>query len=302
MQSFYSNGKLLLTGEYFVLNGAESLAVPTKYGQQLHIRTIDEPLLKWNSYNVNKQVWFAAEFETKNWTVKKSSDGKIAETLQKILKTARKYNPGFLKSNGAVAETFLNFPRNWGLGTSSTLINNIARWAKVDSYRLLFESFGGSGYDIACAQNNQPVLYRLVNSIPSATPVHFNPVFKENLYFVHLNRKQSSKEAIAGFRKKNTADSGLIKTISEISKKVIKAQHLSEFEELIKQHEALTGSTLGQKPVQERLFNDYFGQTKSLGAWGGDFILATGNAETPRYFIQKGYSTVIPYTKMVRQD
>ena len=34
---FYSNGKLLMTGEYFVLNGALSLALPTVYGQYLEI-------------------------------------------------------------------------------------------------------------------------------------------------------------------------------------------------------------------------------------------------------------------------
>ena len=34
-QKFYGNGKLLLTGEYFVLDGALSLALPTKFGQNL---------------------------------------------------------------------------------------------------------------------------------------------------------------------------------------------------------------------------------------------------------------------------
>jgi mevalonate kinase len=29
--NFYSNGKLLLTGEYLVLDGAKSLALPTKF-------------------------------------------------------------------------------------------------------------------------------------------------------------------------------------------------------------------------------------------------------------------------------
>jgi len=33
MASFYSNGKLLITGEYLVLDGAKALALPTKYGQ-----------------------------------------------------------------------------------------------------------------------------------------------------------------------------------------------------------------------------------------------------------------------------
>ena len=32
-QTFYSNGKLLITGEYVVLDGAKALALPTKFGQ-----------------------------------------------------------------------------------------------------------------------------------------------------------------------------------------------------------------------------------------------------------------------------
>lgn len=40
MISFKSNGKLLLTGEYLVLDGAVALALPTKMGQ---IMTV-EPL------------------------------------------------------------------------------------------------------------------------------------------------------------------------------------------------------------------------------------------------------------------
>ena len=35
--------------------------------------------------------------------------------------------------NGFKVTTKLDFPKNWGLGTSSTLINNIAQWAQVDA-------------------------------------------------------------------------------------------------------------------------------------------------------------------------
>ena len=42
---FYSNGKLLITGEYFVLNGALSLALPTVYGQHLEINDNDSNII-----------------------------------------------------------------------------------------------------------------------------------------------------------------------------------------------------------------------------------------------------------------
>ena len=34
-KEFYSNGKLLITGEYLVLDGAKAFALPTKFGQNL---------------------------------------------------------------------------------------------------------------------------------------------------------------------------------------------------------------------------------------------------------------------------
>ena len=37
-QTFYSNGKLLITGEYVVLDGAKALALPTKFGQSLLVK------------------------------------------------------------------------------------------------------------------------------------------------------------------------------------------------------------------------------------------------------------------------
>ena len=75
--------------------------------------------------------------------------------------------------------------------------------------------------------------------------------------------------------------------------------HLRSGAQILAQHEALVAATLGMEPVQTALFPDFPGQTKSLGAWGGDFILATGNEHTPDYFVKKGFKTVIPYREMV---
>ncbi len=49
-QTFYSNGKLLLTGEYLVLDGAKALALPTKMGQNLQVVTHDKPTISWKSF------------------------------------------------------------------------------------------------------------------------------------------------------------------------------------------------------------------------------------------------------------
>ncbi len=196
-------------------------------------------------------------------------------------------------------KTNLTFPRNWGLGSSSTLINSIASWAKVDAFKLLWNSFKGSGYDIACAQNNTPIFYQIENKEPVVQQVVFNPSFKENLFFVHLNKKQDSKEGIAKFRESNINFDQQIKRISAISDAFLNTNSLEAFESLIVEHERIISSIVKLKPVKEKLFPDYFGEIKSLGAWGGDFVLATGNSETPEYFKNKGFETILAYSEMI---
>ncbi len=318
-KSFYSNGKLLLTGEYAVLDGALSLAVPTKFGQSLSVKEVDSKELLWKSWDEKRKIWFETTFDASSpehtpreqsslfpsfdyiSAQHKSRKGKaITETLSKILREAQKLNPEFLKhSKGYAIETNLTFPRDWGLGSSSTLINNIAQWAEVDAYRLLWNAFSGSGYDIACAQNNNPILYRLKNGKPDTTEVDFNPPFQDQLYFIHLNKKQDSREGIATYRKKDFDNEKLVRQVSEITRKTVSCKILSEFDTLMMEHETLLSQILQMSTVKESLFPDFKGAIKSLGAWGGDFILATGNKETPSYFKSLGYDTVLPYGQMV---
>jgi mevalonate kinase len=308
MQKFYSNGKLLLTGEYVVLDGATSLALPTTFGQDLVVQSIKEPLLIWESYDERGITWFQAEFrmsdlrivsETFNSETDNSKET-LAISLQKIVLHAQKMNPKFLNSKtGFHIKTNLSFPRNWGLGTSSTLIHNIASWAEVDPYELLFASFGGSGYDIACAQNDTPISYQLKDKKPIVKPINFKPIFSDQLYFVHLNVKQNSRSGIKKYREFDGDKENVIQDISTITDEMVNCDNLSEFERMLKAHEQIISKVIHNKPIQELVFKDYFGQTKSLGAWGGDFILATGNQDTPAYFKEKGFETVVSYKDII---
>jgi hypothetical protein len=79
-------------------------------------------------------------------------------------------------------------------------------------------------------------------------------------------------------------------------------QTLEEFDELMEEHEELVQSVLKQPRAKERLFSDYWGTVKSLGAWGGDFVLVTSNEpeeKTRQYFAEKGFDTVIAYDEMI---
>ena len=306
--NYYSNGKLLLTGEYLVLDGAKSLAVPTKLGQDLIVKKIKEPQIIWGSFTHSGECWFEAVFDLPKLRLvsctfnskKEGSAEFIAETLLEILEQAKKLNPSFLKSDeGFVVKTELSFPRDWGLGSSSTLINSIATWAKVDAFQLLWNSFKGSGYDIACAQNNSPIFYQIKDKKPMVEQVKFNPSFKENLFFVHLNQKQDSKKGIAKFRASGDDFSSQIKKISGISDEFLTATSIEKFNNLIVEHEQIISAIIKLKPIKEKLFSDYFGEIKSLGAWGGDFVLATGNKNTPAYFKNKGFETILSYSEMI---
>lgn len=307
-KKYYSNGKLLITSEYLVLDGAKALAIPTKFGQDLVVENIKESSLIWESFDSENNCWFSAEFRVPDLRIvnetfdAKTEDSKesIAKTLQNILVVAKQMNPNFLSSNGGfIVKTNLGFPRNWGLGTSSTLINNIAQWAKIDAFALLQNSFGGSGYDIACAQNETPITYQLVNDNPKVEAVDFNPNFKDDLFFVHLNIKQDSKKGIKRYKDKRGDIISEIARISEITDKMIACNLLIEFEKLIVEHEQIISEIILNKPIKEILFPDYFGAIKSLGAWGGDFVLVTGNQDTPAYFKQKEFETIIPFKDMV---
>ena len=194
-KTFYSNGKLLITGEYVVLDGALALALPTKMGQNLIVENGFDKKIIWKSYDFDKSIWFDDTILFSDITSKKSFENNtVKTTLVEILHESYKLNSSFIhKSEGYIVATNLTFPKFWGLGTSSTLINNIANWLQIDAFTLLQNAFGGSGYDIACAQNDSAILYQLVNEKPIVASISFNPIFKDNIYFVYLNKKQNSK-------------------------------------------------------------------------------------------------------------
>lgn len=299
-QEFYSNGKLLLSGEYAVLDGAKAWAMPTKFGQYLRVSQNDSRLLTWKSIDDKGTLWFEAVYQIEPLLELSCSDKDTSETLLKILYEAKKLNPKFLTvSKGLEIETKLTFPRNWGLGSSSTLLNSIADWAQIDAYQLLWNAFSGSGYDIACAKTNSPILYQLKNGVSAVRKINTKPSFYNSLFFVYLNKKRNSRDAIKGYRQSEFDKPILVDRISALTLEMATCSQLNEFEQLMERHEAVLSEALGIPTVKEELFPDYQGSIKSLGAWGGDFILATGTKESLDYFHKKGYDTVLSFQEMI---
>ena len=321
MSHYQAHGKFLLTGEYLVLKGALALALPLKLGQSLDVSLADTDThrLHWIAQQPDKP-WFSVIFDTNTLEPISTDDPAKAEKLASILKAVRQLKPTAFYGGDIRFRTHLDFNPEWGLGSSSTLIANLARWADVNPYELLKLTFGGSGYDIACATVERPIYYQVKTEVPepevaerrrsiegptpTVVPINFNPPFADHFYFIYQGQKQSSSKEIKAFlAKANPVDLQKdIEAVSEISLAVPKCQSLDEFAMLMQCHERIISRCIGQEPVQKH-FPDFEGVLKSLGAWGGDFILAAtkwDENQVRAYFKGKGLDVVFGYNDLVR--
>ena len=302
---FRANGKVLISGEYLVMDGALALGLPLTLGQSMSIKESTGCHIIWESFLPDGRKWFSGKFDLFGFEVVKSTDAKIAETLTHIFEETVRLNSDFLsKWKKYTITTHLDFNPDWGLGSSSTLISCLADWAEVDAFELLKNTFGGSGYDIACAKASGPILYQIQEDQISVDPAHFSPSFSDQLYFIHLGNKQNSRQEIKKYKRKKVKTTQ-IEEISEISKSLCEVDSLSLFEELINNHEHLVSEILDRPSVGKEMFSDYWGEIKSLGAWGGDFVMVTSDrpeADTRAYFDQKGLQTIINYDSITFKE
>ena len=296
MKKFKANGKLLLTGEYLILDGALSLATPCEFGQDLHFSETNNNIINWKSFDYKNQEWFNASFNCENFELKHTSNKETFDWLIIVIQNAISISKTQNFSGGEI-KTYLEFPNNWGLGSSSTIISNVAQLYNINPFDLHFKCSNGSGYDIACATSDEPVTYQLVNEKPQYNSIAWYPEFSEELFFIHLNTKQNSHNEVIRYRKIKK-DKRSIKEISDLTSEIIKCNNLNEFEEILLEHEKIIGYCIGDKPIKEKYFSGYDGAIKSLGAWGGDFILATRNQI--KYFQNKGLNTILPFDKMIK--
>ena len=298
MKYFHSNGKLLISGEYLVLDGALSLALPCKFGQYLNFTEDSNGTLEWISKDMNDIIWFTAYFEAKTLKVLKTSNYNTVKWVKKILEFCNK-NSLTNKSLQGKIECKLEFPNNWGLGSSSTLLNNLASLYEVNPYDLHFSTTNGSGYDIACAGSNSALTYQVIENIPQVKKMDWSPVFKDEILFIFLKKKQKSNLEVKRF-KELKKDPDLISRISSITKEIIYSKTIEEFEHLLDEHEAITGQYIQSETVKSKYFSDYEGSVKSLGAWGGDFVLAT--RKNKNYFLDKGFDTILSFSEIIKES
>ena len=94
--TFKSHGKLLITGEYFVINGAKALSIPTSYYQTLKVDKIESKIISWKSYDNKKNIWICGDFKLPNLEIINDSTDELLY-LQKLLLEIKKLNPQIFK-------------------------------------------------------------------------------------------------------------------------------------------------------------------------------------------------------------
>ena len=305
-QERYYHGKLLLTGEYLVLDGATALAIPTNRGQRFTITPFATPTrydLTWSICGLgDTEPVYSYSFHAGEWIGLRTVEDPVRNRLLQLFHAAEQLRPDCTRVLvGEHVDCYLEFDADWGLGSSSTLVSFLADFLGVDPYVLLAASFGGSGYDLACATAEGPILYqRRRSGPPLVTPIAWRPDWLRQTYFVHRNRKQNSREGIRAYRSAQVAPE-TIEWVSELTGLLQSTPHLRAAAQLLERHERLVGAMLALDPVGKTHFADFPGTVKSLGAWGGDFVWVLSErpaAWVEQYFAERGYSTFLPFENM----
>ncbi len=299
MGEIYSPGKLMLTSEYFAVDGALVLAVPTKLGQEFFFEEKHDgkSIIFWEAYHQNK-LWLKAVIDYKNWQILETNIISSAEFILKVLKNVQSLSEIKFKNTYTYhLKTNLQFPPDYGLGSSSTLMNNLAEWANIDPFHLNSISLGGSGYDIAVAKAKSAVLFQNKPEI-RFEKINFSPKFKDELIFIHLNQKQDSREGINLYKSKIKSQN-LVDEFSDLTRNILLCNELENFSDLMLLHEQKISDFIEIPTVKSKFFPDCPTFVKSLGAWGGDFVMSAKFEGFEDYFWGKGFSTVFDWFDLI---
>ncbi|MEL7587799.1 MAG: GYDIA family GHMP kinase [Prolixibacteraceae bacterium] len=298
-QTYYAHGKLLLTAEYFVLHGAKAIALPLQYGQRMDVTEGRVGgILSWKAF-MQEGLWFSCDLGLPGFEILNSSDQEKATILQEIFRTIAQMKPDFRLEDALEVHTRIDFNNQWGLGSSSTLIANLAAWSGIDAYRLNELIFNGSGFDIACATANGPILYRK-DQLPE--PVNLEYPFLDHLYLIYSGSKKSTRNEVRRFLNGDSIQKQEIAQMDQLTEQIAKTGDLADFQKLIAEHEKLVSALLHIPRVKSAWFSDFEGEVKSLGAWGGDFYLVATrleDREVLHYFKEKGLRVVFPWKELV---
>ena len=202
----------MLCGEYAVTVGVEALAIPVVPGQWMFVWEFDSPgggdRLIWEAKEKNGNTWmnesFALPLETMPAEAEKSSErDRSREVLHSMLCMVAE---GFWKKGKSYRiETQLEFERSSGLGSSSTMVANFARFAGLDAQIVQQKVFGGSGYDVAVAELGKGLVFWKNGEVANWDKWSLSSDLTNKWKIVFLGKKQNSRSALSDVKAKLTA-------------------------------------------------------------------------------------------------
>lgn len=281
MKSYFSHGKVLLAGEYAVLSGVEALALPVRAGQWQHVWEMPAKgvsKLVWQSKDVDGNVWFECRVDTDIMHISETNNQVYADTLLRLLMHIKDQKAELFLHKNIRIETECEFDRSFGLGSSSTLVCNLAKWSGVDAQELQQRVFGGSGYDVAVGNLGRPLVYWLENNESNWSSWQLPADFTQNWYLAFPGEKQNSRESLSSVKtqlEKMSSDIALLQQMNACIQAIKTPRSLPMLEAMLEMWQALLSQrldlprpyeTLGVSPVKG-------GLCKYLGAWGGDVLL-----------------------------
>jgi mevalonate kinase len=305
MNELQARGKLLISAEYMVLHGSLALVLPLKKKQNLKkIRSENRNSITWSAYR-ETDLWFRAEFRPSTLEVVTASNAEMAERLRMLLRTCVELNPSFHRELLIWdVETRLDFSPEWGFGSSSTLTALMAEWAGVNALDLHFMISEGSGYDVACAVADRAIVYSLQDKEPRYEPVLFHPPFADQLYFVWLGSKQPTALHLREMAGRLNPGKELIRSFSMLTRGMLGSKELDDFRNYMEEHEAKLSELTGLERVSLTRFPGLQGSVKSLGAWGGDFVMIASDQQTDalyNYLDKLGFTCRFRYKELIHE-
>ena len=305
MNELQARGKLLISAEYMVLHGSLALVLPLKKKQILKkIRSENRNSFTWTAYR-ETDLWFRAEFRPSTLEVVTASNAEMAERLRMLLRTCVELNPSFHRELLIWdVETRLDFSPEWGFGSSSTLTALMAEWAGVNALDLHFMISEGSGHDVACAVADRAIVYSLQDKEPRYEPVLFQPPFADQLYFVWLGSKQPTALHLREMAGRLNPGKELIRSFSMLTRGMLGSKELDDFRNYMEEHEAKLSELTGLERVSLTRFPGLQGSVKSLGAWGGDFVMIASDQQTDalyNYLDKLGFSCRFRFKELIHE-
>lgn len=271
----------MLCGEYFATIGLPCISFPTHLTQAL---TVSESFsaygeIYWKARDLNHKTWLDFKFNFDDFcfygNAQENADAK--HTLISMFALIKEKCPALFHTPKAYHfETQAAFNRNWGLGTSSTLVSLLAQWSGIDPFYLQEKIFGGSGFDVATALSDRPVLFD--SATRTSSVFTWNKSWSEDWWIVFTGKKQNSRNSLSGVKRLlEDLKTDNVKTmeIAKMLNQIITASDSQHFIHQINRLQNLTSNLLGLATAAQD-FGIETGETgicKYLGAWGGDMIL-----------------------------